>query len=503
MRSLLLLPALLLFLAQTARATWSIVVCDVATGEVLVASATCLPNLDLKAALPVVRVGVGGAAAQSALDSGAANRQKIWNQLGQGTPPAEILQILAAGDFFHSTRQYGIVDFDNPPVKFTGGGAGQAKKAVTGTLGTLRYAIQGNVLTSQTVITEAEKALRFSSGDLGQRVLAAMEAARALGGDGRCSCSPAAPTSCGAPPAGGFSKSAHIAFFVIARHGDVDGVCNGQVGCANGSYYLDLNVIGSVSDPDPVLTLTAQYAAWRAALAGKPDHILSTVVADAERLPADGQTTTTVTVALADVDGVPVGSGGAAFGFAGSGLVTVGAITDNGNGMYSFPVTAGLGVGTEELVVTVDAGSGPVELYPPLTLELDPPAALHASQLAFDASAPVDVDFTLDLGPAAAGQPYVLLASFSGTAPGTPLGDPLATIVPLNQDALTNYMLANPGPPLFPGSLGFLDPAGRATAGLTAPAASFIPFIGQSSDWAALTLFQPHLVSNPVRVDIE
>jgi len=40
-RTSLLLPSLLLLLAQTARATWSIVVCDVTIGEIIVASATC------------------------------------------------------------------------------------------------------------------------------------------------------------------------------------------------------------------------------------------------------------------------------------------------------------------------------------------------------------------------------------------------------------------------------------------------------------------------------
>ena len=195
MRSLLLAPLLLLCLVQPARATWSIVVCDTATGEVIVASATCLENLDLNAALPVVRVGVGGAAAQSAIDVGAANRKKIWTQLENGKTPAEILAILATGDIWHNARQYGIVNFTDAPVKFTGGQAGGAKQAVVGTVGTLRYAIQGNVLTAKSVIFAAETALLTTPGDLGQRVMAGMEAARALGGDGRCSCAPAAPVA--------------------------------------------------------------------------------------------------------------------------------------------------------------------------------------------------------------------------------------------------------------------------------------------------------------------
>ena len=499
MRSLLLAPLLLLCLVQPARATWSIVVCDTATGEVIVASATCLENLDLNAALPVVRVGVGGAAAQSAIDVGAANRKKIWTQLENGKTPAEILAILATGDIWHNARQYGIVNFTDAPVKFTGGQAGGAKQAVVGTVGTLRYAIQGNVLTAKSVIFAAETALLTTPGDLGQRVMAGMEAARALGGDGRCSCAPAAPMSCGAPPAGGFTKSAHIGFLVIARHGDVDGVCTGALGCANGSYYLDLNVIGDAAAQDPVLQLAAMHAAWRAGLAGRPDHVLSEVSTDASALPADGVTSTTVTVQLVDVDGAPLTSGGATLSVQGTGLVTVGAVTDHGDGTYDLQVTAGTVAGTESLTLTADDGSTAVQLYPALDLRLDPPAALHAGEDAILAGGEVDVDFTIDLGPGAAGAPYLLLGSLSGTSPGVPLA---GGVLPLVPDALLDFTLLHPGPPTLPGSFGILDAAGRATASLSGPAGAFLPFVGLHTDWAALSLFAPESISNAVGLDV-
>ena len=502
MRSLLLIPAFLLCLAQSARATWSIVVCDTSTGEVIVASATCIANFDLQAALPVVRIGLGGAAAQSAIDSGGNNRLIIWNQMEAGTPPAQIFAVLANNDFNHQSRQYGIVTFDDPPAKFTGNKAGAAKQAVAGTLGTLRYSIQGNVLTDKSVIFTAEQVLRNSPGDLGQRVLAAMEAARALGGDGRCSCAPSAPTSCGAPPPAPF-KSAHIGFFVIARPGDIEGNCNGQVGCANGNYYLNFNIIGSAASVDPVIQMQAAYTTWRAGLSGRPDHVLSEVAIDAARLPADGLTATDVTVRLVDVDGVPLSTGGATLSLSplspGGGLVTASAITDNGDGTYSFALTAGTTTGTEELLITADDGISPVQLYPPLSIELDPPAALHASQLAFDASAPVDVDFTIDLDAIAAGQVYILLGSLAGTQPGTALP---GALFPLNSDTLLNWTLLNAGPPLLPGSFGMLDANGRAHASLVAPANLLVPFVGLHSDWAALTVLEPYSITNPVGLDV-
>ena len=49
-------------LAPRARATWSVVLTDTATGEVAIASATCINNFDLEFYLPVVRPGIGVAA---------------------------------------------------------------------------------------------------------------------------------------------------------------------------------------------------------------------------------------------------------------------------------------------------------------------------------------------------------------------------------------------------------------------------------------------------------
>ena len=57
-KRILALALAFLLLVDTARATWSIVVVNHRTGEVCVASATCISNFDLKPALCVLRVGV-------------------------------------------------------------------------------------------------------------------------------------------------------------------------------------------------------------------------------------------------------------------------------------------------------------------------------------------------------------------------------------------------------------------------------------------------------------
>ena len=47
-------------------------------------------------------------------------------------------------------------------------------------------------------------------------------------------------------------------------------------GCANGSYYMNLAVVGPVKDPDPVIDLSRRYGKWREAQSGRPDQVNST-----------------------------------------------------------------------------------------------------------------------------------------------------------------------------------------------------------------------------------
>src|SRR5262245_24840905 len=112
MRSLLWSLRLLVFalVAGTLNATWSIILVDTPTGEIAIASATCLPGFDLEQGACVIVVGRGAAAAQSFVDTTGQNRQLIFAQLQAGTSPTQILAMLAASDASHQTRQYGIVD---------------------------------------------------------------------------------------------------------------------------------------------------------------------------------------------------------------------------------------------------------------------------------------------------------------------------------------------------------------------------------------------------------
>lgn len=241
--------------APVASATWSIIIIDTRTGEVGLASATCLTGFDLRANTPVLIPGVGGATAQSFVDSTGQNRVKVRDLLVQGAHPDDILAALALFDSGHQGRQYGIADTLGRAATFSGTGAGAWAGGMTGQIGDLVYAVQGNVLTGEPVVTAAVQAILDTPGDIAAKMMASMEAARSMGGDGRCSCpGGGGPTACGAPPPT-FTKSAHIAYMLIARAGDISG-CNGLLRAGERPFDLVLGDVNGDGRTD-VITCSA------------------------------------------------------------------------------------------------------------------------------------------------------------------------------------------------------------------------------------------------------
>jgi len=365
------LPHLLLgfvLLAAPARATWSIVIVDTATGEVAIGIATCLVGFDLRPSTVVVVPGYGVAAAQSFVGP-LSLRQLIRAELELGTPPSQILSILAGIDNGHQSRQYGIASITGMTATFTGTGAGAYANGLTGQTGTLVYAIQGNVITGQPVLAQAEAALVSTPGSMADKLMAAMEAARLMGGDGRCSCSTGNPAGCGSPPAN-FNKSAHIGLMIVGRPGDFNPACNGTLGCGAGQYYMDLNVANqSAAAPDPVIQLQALYSTWKAQQVGRPDHFQSAVTISGTQLRANGVDRLTGTVTLRDLNGGLPTTNPTVSLRAGSESTTndvqFGPVVPMGNGVYRFSLAAGRTPGEVLLDVVADDGLGnPVVVSP-------------------------------------------------------------------------------------------------------------------------------------------
>ncbi|MHC4945215.1 MAG: S8 family serine peptidase [Planctomycetota bacterium] len=98
------------------------------------------------------------------------------------------------------------------------------------------------------------------------------------------------------------------------------------------------------------------------------------------------------------------------------------------------------------------------------------------------------VNFSLDAGVENAGRTYLLLATLSGTEPGTPVG---STLVPLNFDAVTDLSILFANTTILTNSLGSLDGAGLS-------AASFNPAPEELREAVDMTLHFAYILGNPI-----
>jgi len=244
----------------------------------------------------------------------------------------------------------------------------------TGQDGPIRYCVAGNLLTGAPVVAAAVQAVTTTAGSLADKLMAAMEAARAMGGDGRCSCSPSNPTGCGSPP-GSFVRSAINGYLVVARTGDTE-ACDQ---CGGGEYYLDLGVIGQGSGgSDPVLLLQGLYDDFRADHQHRPDAVRSTVSLTPDALVPDGVSTSLMRIELLDLDAEPIGVPLSAFAVeqapGSDEVTTIGPPVDLGGGVYASTIRAGTEAGVDRIRVTADDGERPVVLMPDVRLPVGVPA---------------------------------------------------------------------------------------------------------------------------------
>ena len=358
--------------------TWSIVVVDLATGEVGIAVATCLPNQSLRKMVCCVVPESGVSAHQSIGDPSGNQRHKSWEMMQMGHDAQAIMAQLNANDSYLRQRQIGIATLTGDASTFTGNLCGAFADGITGQSGNLVYAIQGNVITGMPVLTECEQALLQSPGSLGDKLMAAMEAGAAMGGDGRCSCNPGAPTSCGAPPPS-FQKSAHAFSLIVARPGDPIGICN-SFSCARGDLYCIVDIDDNDwSDPDAVAVGRQEYDLWKASLSGRPDSYRSQQWISQPSGEAGSNQLVQIVIDLSDHDGTPLTQGGATLSLVhdrwSAGVATLQAVHDHADGTYTLDVLPGAAPGIDRLRIVVEDGIGPpVTLWPPVDFLTTAPA---------------------------------------------------------------------------------------------------------------------------------
>lgn len=158
--------------------TYSIAAYDAEAGEWGVAVASCVPFAYHSVAW--AEAGSGAVATQS------------WTNhyygtdgirlLAEGMTADEVVSILTSADSLSERRQLGIVDIHGGSAAFTGSGCMEWAGSLQGP----GYTIQGNILTGPEVVDQMEAAFLATEGmPLAERLLAALEAGEAAGGDSR------------------------------------------------------------------------------------------------------------------------------------------------------------------------------------------------------------------------------------------------------------------------------------------------------------------------------
>jgi uncharacterized Ntn-hydrolase superfamily protein len=275
MHKLLLALFLLLLAPSTAFATWSVIAVDTRTGQVIIASATCVRQAafpgrqpvaarDLMDLQAVIVPGIGVAACQAGADNTRENQMLVYNELRKGTPPLQILEMLKK-DPNIERRQFGIVAIPNGGTitpqnniaGFNGSGNSQSSLYFGGQVGDLYYQVQGNTLLGYDVVHKAALAFTRASGTMADRVMAAMEAADDNGGDKRCNCgnNPLEFVPCD-------NRTAHVAYIAIANRDDITGATH-----SDGKYFAYISATDADTkkgeSANPVKTLRLRYRAWQ------------------------------------------------------------------------------------------------------------------------------------------------------------------------------------------------------------------------------------------------
>lgn len=158
-------------------ATFSIVAWDSATGDLGVAVQSKF--FAVGSVVPWAKAGIGAIATQAFGNTTFGPRG--LDLLDDPKTPAQVLELLLADDPQRDQRQVGIVDAKGRAANHTG----PACMAWAGGKAGVHYTCQGNILTGPEVVDAMAKAFEATPGMLGDRLLAALDAGQAAGGDSR------------------------------------------------------------------------------------------------------------------------------------------------------------------------------------------------------------------------------------------------------------------------------------------------------------------------------
>ena len=158
-------------------ATFSIVARDPITEELGVA----VQSRAFRAAAIVsyAKAGVGAIATQASANQSYGPRG--LELLEQGLSPDEVVARLTNADEGRDRRQLAVIDAQGRVSAYTGSRTSDWAGHIEGN----NYSVQGNILVSEQVVQAMAQAFETAEGELAERLMAALDAGQAAGGDAR------------------------------------------------------------------------------------------------------------------------------------------------------------------------------------------------------------------------------------------------------------------------------------------------------------------------------
>ena len=246
--------------------TWSVVAVDPLSGDVGVASASCVPSF--ADALAALVPGKGAAATQASFDID--NRNVVYEAIKEGLNAEQVIARVTDPSVDQETdrRQYGVVTLSDGVVHTAGFTAPSREGTTEGTDGIKRWAGvmahagmggtgQGNTLVNVAVVADGLEAFGWEDptgfNELSDRLMRALEAGSVAGGDVRCNNETTRQT-------------AAMAFILVARGGD-EPYATREIGMSDQGTstapWLAISVRGERGGDNPLLELRLKYDQWR------------------------------------------------------------------------------------------------------------------------------------------------------------------------------------------------------------------------------------------------
>ena len=274
--------ALLTILPAAVSATWSVIAVDLATGRIVIASATCVNNNDmfLMGVQAVVVPGKGVAACQAGVDGTHANQMLVYNEIMKGTDPkrdhraalrGSVVPVTAVRHSRSAGPQRGSLRFEQRLRLAGHPGPGSWYPDLLFDPGQHPAARRGDPERRACIHSHQRRHHRSRDGGA--------EVADQFGGDSRCTCPPL-PAD-GAKPANPCEgKTSHIAYILMSERNDLVGegtprTTDNTWMHNNGKYKMYITVaqpgrsggsgneIKAGENLNPVKTLRVRYDAWR------------------------------------------------------------------------------------------------------------------------------------------------------------------------------------------------------------------------------------------------